>query len=273
MAGGRQIVDAISLDVAPGSFVGLLGPNGSGKSTLLHLLAGLRRPTTGRALIGDRDVGKLSARQRAREIAMVEQEAATELDLTVADVVALGRIPHRRRWGLEPAESSAGAVQEAMQACQVSHLASRRWATLSGGERQRAHLARALAQQPQILLLDEPTNHLDLGHQIDFMATVRGLGLTTIAALHDLDLAAAFCDSVVVLCDGGLVAAGPVAEVLTAELIAEVYGVDVVVESDPYSERPHIRWRVPKVTPLGQQPHPDHLCHRTGERPARGEGG
>ena len=166
----------------------------------------------------------------------------TDLELTVRDVVALGRIPHRSRWGFERDETAGELVDSAMKSCDVADLGERRWSTLSGGERQRTHLARALAQQPKVLLLDEPTNHLDLGHQIDFMATVRGLEITTIAALHDLELAAAFCDALVVLHRGVVVAAGPVADVLTPDLLAVVYGVTATVDTDDITGRTHLRW-------------------------------
>ncbi|WP_203337358.1 ABC transporter ATP-binding protein [Nocardioides limicola] len=235
--GGRMIIDGVDLDVAPGSFTGLLGPNGSGKSSLLSVVSGLRRPTRGTVRLGDDDLHRLRPRERARRIALVEQHAATGLELTVRQVVELGRVPHAGR-GID----NAGIVAEAMKLARVGELADRSWQTLSGGERQRTHLARALAQQPQVLLLDEPTNHLDLGHQLDFLACVRGLGITTIAALHDLDLAAAYCDRLVVLQAGRIVADGDVAAVLTPELLADVYGVRATVQAHPHTGRPQICW-------------------------------
>lgn len=244
----RPIVSGIDLDVEAGSLVGLLGPNGSGKSTLLHLVAGLHQPTTGQAMLDDRDLRSLSLRERARTIAVVEQDASTDLDLTVADVVALGRIPHRSRWGLDRDAASDAVVESAMRSCDVADLVDRRWSTLSGGERQRTHLARALAQEPTVLLLDEPTNHLDLGHQIDFMALVRDQRITTIAALHDLELAAAFCDALVVLHRGVVVASGPVAEVLTPSLLDQVYGVHASVDTDDVTGRTHLRWHRPHAS-------------------------
>lgn len=238
---GRAILDEVELVLRPGVFTGLLGPNGSGKSTLLHLLAGLRRPSRGSVWLGGSELGRLSSRARARRIALVEQEAATELDLVVRDVVALGRTPHRGRWA--PESEGADVIATAMETCGVAALAERQWQSLSGGERQRVHLARALAQEPEILLLDEPTNHLDLRHQLDFLGRVGALGLTVVAALHDLECAAAFCQDLVVLEEGRIVAAGPVADVLTSELIARVYGVDVTVEPHPRGgERLHVRW-------------------------------
>jgi iron complex transport system ATP-binding protein len=239
--GGTPILRDVSLTCRPGLVTGLLGPNGSGKTTLLHVLAGLRRPSSGQVHLGADDVHRLRTRVRARSIALVEQDATTGVDLTVREVVDLGRIPHRSRLPGSAGEG-ADAVDRGLRAAQVEHLAHRSWSTLSGGERQRTHLARALAQEPEVLLLDEPTNHLDLRHQLDFLGRVRGLGLTVVAALHDLELAAAYCDDLAVLDGGRLVTHGPAAEVLTRDLVAEVYGVDVTVEPHPVLPRPHVRW-------------------------------
>lgn len=238
---GRRVVDGVSLTCEPGTVTGLLGPNGSGKTSLLHVLSGLRAPADGSVLVDGRNLHAMDARTRARRVALVEQHASTDLDLSVREVVELGRIPHRGRWPARTAEGGA-AIAAAMRIGRVAGLAGRRWQTLSGGERQRVQLARALAQEPATLILDEPTNHLDLGHQIDFMRTVRGLGLTTIAALHDLDLAAAFCDRLVVLDTGRVVAQGPAADVLTSELVADVYGVTAHVEHHAGADRLHVVW-------------------------------
>lgn len=241
--GGVSVLDGVTLTCRPGRVIGLLGPNGSGKTTLLHTVAGLRRPGTGRVLVGGQDVHALRTRERARLLALVEQDASTSLELRVRQVVELGRTAHRVRFGPPQSDpSGVDAVARALATARVEHLADRPWHALSGGERQRVHLARALAQEPAVLLLDEPTNHLDLGHQLDFLERVRGLGLTTVAALHDLELAAAYCDDLAVLDRGRLVAHGPVAEVLTPALVAEVYGVRVTVEPHPTQARPHVRW-------------------------------
>lgn len=240
---GKKIIEDINLSCPPGTFTGLLGPNGSGKTTLLHVMAALRKATHGRVLVDGRDLHRVSGAERAKAVALVEQDASTNLDITVHDVVALGRIPHRGRWA--GATDDTEAIERAMEIAKVAHLADRRWPTLSGGERQRTHLARAVAQQSAVLLLDEPTNHLDLGHQLDFLTRVRQLGLTTVAALHDLELALGFCDRLVVLDHGHVVAAGSTETVLTRELIADVYGVDATVEQHPLTGRPHLRWNGP----------------------------
>ncbi|MEV0187110.1 ABC transporter ATP-binding protein [Kitasatospora purpeofusca] len=244
--GAATLLDEVSLAFGPGRITGLLGPNGAGKTTLLRTVAGLTRPSAGQVLLDGTDLHTLTVRRRARQVAFMEQQADTRLSLTVRQVIELGRTPHRGRWPV-PANAAADAHERsvlagAVAAADVGHLLDRSWPTLSGGERQRVQLARALVQEPGVLLLDEPTNHLDLRHQLGFLETVRGLGITTVAALHDLELAAAYCDEVAVLLDGRLVAHGPVAEVLTSPTIARVYGVDVTVEQHPRHDRPHIRW-------------------------------
>lgn len=235
------ILHQVSVDCPAGSVTGLIGPNGSGKTSLLHVVAGLRRPTRGRIEVGGEDVHAWSGRDRARRIALLEQHATTGLDLTVRQVVELGRIPHRGRWPGRLDEGGA-QIERALRVGRVHELADRRWRTLSGGERQRVQLARALAQEPEVLMLDEPTNHLDLRHQIDFLGTVRELGITTVAALHDLDLAAAYCDRLVVMDGGHVVAAGPVEHVLSADLVQDVYGVRVTVDRHAAADRLHVVW-------------------------------
>jgi iron complex transport system ATP-binding protein len=240
-AGGRTIVDRVSLDVVPGGTLGLLGPNGSGKSSLLRLLAGVRRPASGAVLLDGVDLRTLRRRDVARRVAVVEQHATTEVDLRVRDVVALGRTPHRAVWGAErPGDRDAVAL--ALERTGLVGAEDRSWHTLSGGERQRVHVARALAQEPRELLLDEPTNHLDVHHQLELLALVRRLPVTTVVALHDLNLAAMFCDRLVVLAGGRVVADGPPGEVLTAALIADVYRVRAVVTPDGPGGVPAVRF-------------------------------
>lgn len=239
---GHRILDRVDLSVAPGGLTVVLGPNGSGKTTLLHLLAGLTRPSEGRVLLDDRDLHSLRSRERARLIALVEQHPSTNLDLRVRDVVALGRIPHRGRWP-GAGDPGASAIDAGLETAEVSHLAHRRWTSLSGGERQRVHLARALAQRPEVLLLDEPTNHLDLHHQLSFLATVSRLPITTVAVLHDVDLAAAFGDQVAVLAKGGLVASGPMEQTLTEDLIDRAFAVRATISR---TDRLRVLWHLPE---------------------------
>ncbi len=225
----RLIVDGVSIDAHPGQMVGLLGPNGSGKSSLLRLLAGLRTPSAGVVRLGDDDLATLRRRHVAQRVGVVEQESATDTDPLVRDVIELGRIPHRRSW--QPVgEHDVDAVRRAAAATGVLERLDQPYLTLSGGERQRVQIARALAQDPEVLLLDEPTNHLDVRHQLDVLRLVRDAEVTAIAALHDLNLAAAYCDEIVVLADGRVVAAGPPETVITESLVADVYGVKAFVE-------------------------------------------
>ncbi|KAA1424427.1 ABC transporter ATP-binding protein [Mumia zhuanghuii] len=229
--GGRLIVDGVSVDPPHGATVGLLGPNGSGKSTLLRLLAGVRRPSAGVVTLDDSPLDGWHRRALARRVGVVEQEVWTDADPLVRDVIDLGRIPHRRSLAPRTAADDE-AVRRAADATGLSDRLDRSYATLSGGERQRVQIARALAQEPTELLLDEPTNHLDVRHQLELLALVRDAPVTAVVALHDLNLAAAFCDRVLVLADGRVVAAGKPADVLTSALIAEVYGVEAEVVAD-----------------------------------------
>ncbi|NEW69703.1 ABC transporter ATP-binding protein [Streptomyces rhizosphaericus] len=229
---GRLIVDGITLTLRPGETVGLLGPNGSGKSTLLRLLAGILAPSAGVVTLDGRALPQVGRRATARRIATVEQHAHTQTELTVREVVALGRIPHRRAWASADAADTR-AVDAALERSGLTGRAGQSWHTLSGGERQRTQIARALAQEPRELLLDEPTNHLDIQHQLDLLDLVVGLPIATVIALHDLNLAAMYCDRLLVLREGRVVAEGTPGEVLTPSLIKRVYGVRAEVTHDP----------------------------------------
>ena len=241
-ASGKLIIDGIDCTVAPGTFAALIGPNGAGKSTLLRALAAVEKPEAGDVSFDGTPLLSLPRRQRARLAAFVEQDAATELSLTVEAVVALGRVPHLSLWEA-PDAASRTIIEESLDAVGMRDFAGRDVTTLSGGERQRVLLAKALAQRSQLLLLDEPTNHLDIRAQLSTLALLRSVatsGSTVLAALHDLGLAAACCDSVIVVADGRVVAAGETAATLTPELIRSVYGVRATVFTDPVTQRPVI---------------------------------
>ncbi|MEV0105081.1 ABC transporter ATP-binding protein [Nocardia sp. NPDC050799] len=223
---GDPVLDDIDLVVEQGSTVGLIGPNGSGKSTLLRTIYRALRPHSGVVGIDDIPVETLRGRALAARLAVVAQEAPPETPATVTDTVLLGRAPwaHSLR-GYSRADRIAAAA--ALERVGARHLADRPVAQLSGGERQRVLIARALAQQADHLLLDEPTNHLDIGYQHELLGLVRELTATTLVVLHDLNLAARYCDALVLLRRGRVVAAGPVDQVLTPEIIEPVYGVRV----------------------------------------------
>lgn len=235
---GRLVLDGVTVEPAPGATVGLLGPNGSGKSSLLKLLAGVDRPTSGTVSLDGEPLARMPRRHLARRVAMVAQHADTELHITVRDVVRLGRIPHTGLIGADP--GGAAVLDAALTATGLAEMTERPWHTLSGGERQRVQIARALAQDPDHLLLDEPTNHLDIAHQLDILALVRTLDVTTVVALHDLNLAAMFCDHIVVLSGGRIVATGTPVQVLTEDLIGAVYGVRCRVSLE--EGVPHVRF-------------------------------
>jgi iron complex transport system ATP-binding protein len=250
---GRLILDDVGVLAPAGAVTGLLGPNGSGKSTLLRVLAGVQQ--SGRAAapapaapfspdpsttFDGADLGALPRRERARVLALVEQDAGTDLPLSVLDAVLLGRIPHRSLLAGD-SDADRAAAHAAVAAAGATELAEREVGTLSGGERQRVHMARALAQQPRLILLDEPTNHLDIAAQLHAMRVLRDLaadGVTVVAALHDLNLAASTCDHLVLLDRGRVVAAGPVGEVLVPAVLEPVYGVRVDVLTHPRTGRP-----------------------------------
>jgi len=238
----KTIVSNVSLSVAPGETLGLIGPNGSGKSSLLRLLAGLRKPHSGRVEINGQNIGQVPRRALSRQVAFVQQSAATDTNVTVRDVVRLGRTPHRSAlsgWS----EADEVAVGTALARVEMTGHRAQAWQTLSGGERQRVHIARALAQTPQVMFLDEPTNHLDIHHQIEILRMVRDLDLTSIVALHDLNLAAMFCDRIVVLQEGALRACGTPEAVLTQKLLHDVFRVVADVSGPSDADRPHIRFR------------------------------
>lgn len=238
--GGRTVLADVSVQVRQDVFTALIGPNGSGKSTLLAVAAAALAPRAGHVRINGVDQRELTRAKRAQGVALVEQNVEFAPDLTVDEVVRLGRFPHRRAFASTAVDDDR-AVSAALHRGAVAHLRGRLFYELSGGERQRVHIARALAQEPRVLLLDEPTNHLDAGAQLETMALLRDLtatGIAVLAAVHDLTLAAAYADEVAVLEDGRITAAGPTGLVLTPELIESTYRVRAIVMTNPLTARP-----------------------------------
>lgn len=229
---GRRIVTDGVLRAEPGTVVGLIGPNGSGKSTLLRTVYRALRPAAGRVLLDGEDVWRLTARAAAQRTAVVLQDDASEFEFTVREVVELGRVPHKRLLDRDTA-ADAAIVTDALARAGAAALADRVVSTLSGGERQRVFLARALAQQTPVLVLDEPTNHLDVSAQLQLLDLLSRLPATVVAALHDLNLAAAYCDRLHLLQRGRVVASGPPEQVLTVELIDQVFGVTAAITTNP----------------------------------------
>jgi iron complex transport system ATP-binding protein len=227
--GGKPILHDVDLDVAPGEFVGLIGPNGSGKSTLLRTIYRSMRPTAGVVILGEQDVWTMSARTAAQHTAAVLQNSPTPPGLTVREVAELGRTPHHGMFG-RAGVIDREIVDSALERTGMADHTERIYGSLSGGERQRVLLARALAQEPKLLVLDEPTNHLDIRARFELLELVHTVGVTTLAVLHDLDLAARSCDRLVVLDRGRVVASGPVLDALTPEVLSAVFGVTAATE-------------------------------------------
>jgi len=224
--GANPVIDGVSVTARPGRVLGLIGPNGSGKTTLLRLLYGALRSPSGRVLVDGDDLAGLGSREAARRLAVVVQENGGETALTVAEMVLLGRGPH-----LSTFQRAGRADHDIAARCLArvgaAHLADRAFTRLSGGERQRVLIARALAQQATHLLLDEPTNHLDIRYQHEILRLVRDLDTCSVVVLHDLNLAARYCDDLVLLGRGGVVAAGTVDEVLDPAVLEPVYGIGI----------------------------------------------
>ncbi|MDR6433919.1 ABC transporter ATP-binding protein [Brucella pseudogrignonensis] len=237
--GKKAILDHVSFEATPGKMLGLLGPNGSGKTSLLRLVAGLRKPDSGRVLLDSKDLRSIARRTVAQRVAFIEQHATTNANLKVIDVIRLGRFPHRSMFSSWSA-SDETAVEEAIERTGMRAKRNESWQSLSGGEKQRAHIARALCQAPKELILDEPTNHLDIQHQMSLLRLVSGLSITSIIALHDLNHAAMFCDELIVMQAGKIVASGSPQEVITQDILKNVFCVDARVEIQADTGRPHI---------------------------------
>ena len=232
----HHVLNDVSFGVDRGTIVGLLGPNGSGKTTLVRIMAGMLRPDSGRVTLDGASVSEMPRRDLARRVALVPQETRTTFDFSVIDMVLMGRYPHLGRFELErPADLEI--ARQALRATGTEALESRTFATLSGGEKQRVIIAAALAQASDILLLDEPTTALDVGYQFEIAALLKRLnaehGTTMIVSTHDLNLAAALCERVVLLKSGSVIAHGPTAETLTAGNIRLLYDIEADVQFHP----------------------------------------
>lgn len=241
--GAVKVLDGLTFSVAGGSFTGIIGPNGSGKSTLLKSLSRVLKPARGSVLLDEEDLYRLDTREVAKKMAVVPQETAVNFSFMVKDIVLMGRSPHLGRFQRE-GEKDFAAARQAMELTNTLHLADRLITAVSGGERQRVIIAKALTQEPSIILLDEPTSHLDINHQVEILSLLKRLnrekGLTIIAVFHDLNLAAQYCDSLILMKKGSIYTVGEPAEVLTADNIKDVYGASVLIRKHPVTGRPSI---------------------------------
>ncbi|MEH6820866.1 MAG: heme ABC transporter ATP-binding protein [Dietzia psychralcaliphila] len=230
--GGRVLLDAVDLDVYAGEVLALVGPNGAGKSTLLGVVAGDTDPDSGRTLLDGTDLRRWRLGDLARRRALLTQANSVAFPFTVREIVAMGRAP----WAALPEDDDEEIIDESLTATDTSHLQSRTFPTLSGGEKARASLSRALAQRAGVLLLDEPTAAVDLRHQetvLELARTVADAGGAVVVVLHDLELAAAWSDRLVMISDGRIRAEGPPDQVLTADLVEEVYQQPVLIHRHP----------------------------------------
>jgi len=244
--GDKKALDGLSLQIEPGRFYGLVGPNGCGKSTLLDLLMGNRSPESGRIEFGGRPLEQYGRRQLAQHLALVPQEFTIHFAFTVLEVVLMGRHPYLPRFGAATSEDLA-IVRKAMAAIGIGDFADRYVTELSGGEKQRVVVARALAQATPVLMLDEATSNLDVGHTMEIFNVarerVRERGETVIAVVHNLNLAAAYCDELIFMQDGRVAACGPTRETLTPAVIQEVFGVASRVSHDDFSNALQVSFR------------------------------
>ena len=229
--GGSRILRGVDLRAERGELVGVIGPNGSGKSTLLKCIYRVLKPTGGAVWLDGRTLSDYSYKESARQVAVVAQHNYYNFDFSVRDVVMMGRSPHKRALDRDNARDHQ-MVARALETVGMADFAQRSFATLSGGEQQRVILARALAQDTPCLILDEPTNHLDIKYQLQLMDIVKGLDRTVIAAIHDLNIAAMYCDRLYAVKEGRVVASGRPEEVLTPALIRAVYEVEAEVLRD-----------------------------------------
>ena len=229
--GAEEILKSVSIQAEDKEFVGLIGPNGSGKSTLLKCIYRILKPGSGCVMLDRGPIQDMSYKNSAKKLAVVAQHNYYNFDFSVREVVLMGRSPHKKALERDNAQDYA-IVDDALHTVGMERFAERSFSTLSGGEQQRVILARALAQQTPCLVLDEPTNHLDITHQLQLLKIVRNLNVTVISAIHDLNIAAMFCDRIYVLKDGRIVADGTPGEVLTTKLIKDIYQVDSEIMED-----------------------------------------
>ena len=240
-----DVITDINMSVQQGEFVGIIGGNGSGKSTILKCIYGALHPRCGDITLDGKSLSKQSAKDIAKQVAVVGQENELTFDFSVYEMVAMGRHPHKKLFDPDRPEDKR-IIEEALKTVALTELQHRNFRNLSGGEKQRTLIARAIAQQADFLILDEPTNHLDICFQLQVFETVKQLGVTVLSAMHDLNLAALFCDRIYILKDKGVYISGTPKELLTSELIHDVFGVKADVQIHPATGKPSVTF-IPKT--------------------------
>ena len=232
----KRILEQLTFSVSQGEFVGIIGPNGAGKSSLLRCLYGVNQATEGDVHIACKPLNQYSRRELAQRIAVVLQEPPSRFELSVMDVIRMGLTPHKSLLSFDTPDDEEAIISAARQVDLCDKL-NQQFNSLSGGEKQRAMIARAIVQRPKILLMDEPTNHLDIRHQLEVLELAKSMGITVIVSIHDLNLAAGFCNRLILLNEGEIIAAGTPKEVLTQSNLDSVFSVDAEVDTHPYNKK------------------------------------
>lgn len=232
----KETLKDISFDIPKGSFVGIIGPNGSGKSTLLKNIYRLYKPSSGKIILDNKDLSKMKDKECAKEIAVLAQESNSQFDFTVEQIVKMGRYPYKSVIE-DYSKDDLKMVLEMLKKVGLDDYSYRSFSNLSGGEKQRALIARALVQNTDFLILDEPTNHLDIGYQIQLMDLVKSMNITTLSAIHDMNIASMYCDYLIVMKDGQIKKFGNVEEVITSETLKEIFGVNAYVGKNPINQK------------------------------------
>ena len=236
----KLIVKGVSLGIEEGDFVGLIGPNGCGKSTLLKNIYRVYKPDSGKVYIDGRETTKMLSREIAKEMSVMQQENNVEFDMTVYDMVMLGRFAHQNLWNNDKIRERE-IVENAIKEVGMEGYEDRSFLSLSGGEKQRTLVARALVQQANLIILDEPTNHLDIGYQYQIMNILKSQkDLTVFSSIHDMNIAACYCDKIIMMKSGHIVKVGTPEEVMTPEMIKGLFGVDTDISVNPTTGKPNI---------------------------------
>lgn len=240
------ILKHINVSIERGKFIGLIGPNGAGKSSLLRCLYRFNQPSAGDIKFNDTDIWQLKSEDYAKQVAVVLQETPSQFNFSLFDVVALGLTPHKTLFS-STTQADKQKIAQAISRVGLESHSNQSFDSLSGGEKQRALIARAIVQQPQLLIMDEPTSHLDVKYQIQLMELAKSLGITVFASFHDLNLAAAMCDELVVIKNGEIASAGKPNKVITEQMLDEVFGVCAQVSTHPQTASngesiPHITY-------------------------------